>query len=325
MAVEFYGGNDSGAKVIADDLDGKINPDIPTSEVAMFNAMGKGEIEVSKYVYDLVALSFEVYEKSNGAFDITLSALSKHWRVDSDSLSNYGQAEFPSLPSFESLDGFASGMSAISIREEDGKYYLSKAEDFVSIDLGGIAKGYLSDLVCEKLKANSVKSAIIDVSGNLYLLGKKHTEDGSLLDWKIGVTNCFDNGGEYLCGIVIPQSTAVVTSGTYERCYQKDGVKINHIINPHTKMPVGVTYENGYINTSDYLTSVTVVGGNGALCDAVATAVCVLGMEQGKNLVSEFGLSALLVSADGKYSTVGDIDFMDFTDGNFYIETLERI
>jgi thiamine biosynthesis lipoprotein len=322
MSLSYNGGNDSGIKALADDLNAKINPDISTSEVAIFNAMQEGEIEVSKCVFDLVSLSLEIYEKSGGAFDITLSDLSKLWSVDHKSLEDYANSEFPPLPDYEELASYTSGMEDISIREQDGKYYLSKSKASVKIDLGGIAKGYLSDLVAEKLRTNGTKSAIIDVTGNLYLLGKKINSDGSLLDWRIGVNNCFEAGGEYLCGIICPQNTAVVTSGTYERYYKKNEIKINHIINPFTGMPVGVAYNGEYSNTSNHVVSATVIGSNGAVCDALATAVCVLGMESGASLIQSEGLSALIVTADGKYTTVGTVDFMA---GDFLINGMEKV
>ena len=319
MTTSYQGGSDSGVQALADELNAKINPDVSTSEVALFNAMGVGEMEISKCVYDLISLSLNVYQESNGAFDITLSSLSKVWSVDHNSLAN---TEFPPLPDYPTLSLYESGMDRLKLREQDGKYYLSKTSADVKIDLGGIAKGYLSDLVANKLKDNGTNSAIIDVTGNLYLLGQKLDNNGNSLDWKIGVNNCFDEGGEYLCGIVCPSSVAIVTSGTYERFYEKDGIKINHIINPNTRMPVGVTYDNGYKNTTDHVVSATIIGENGAVCDAIATAVCVLGLQDGKALIQSKGLSALIVTANGKYTVVGNIDFMS---GNFYINGLEKV
>jgi len=322
MSISYYSGTDSGAYDIATALDNEINPDIPTSYVARFNAMQAGEIEVSKSVYDLVKMSKQLCSLSGGAFDITLSDLSKLWKVDHKSLENYAPNEFPLLPSYEEVVSVNSTMDKIDAREENGKYYLSKTVDNAKIDLGGIAKGYLTDLVQAKLDANGVKSAVIDVSGNLHLLGNKYEESGNKSDWKIGVNNCFNNDGSYLCGIMPNKDSAVITSGTYERGYEKDGVKVNHVINPHTKMPVGVMYDGAYLNSLDYVTSVTVIGNNGALCDAVATAVCVMGITQGAQLIEDLQLSAIIVTADKKYKTVGSIRFMQ---GNFYLNSLEEI
>ena len=322
-SLSYYGGTDNGVKALAEALDNEINPDIPTSYVARFNAMDDGEIEVSKNVYDLVNLSKRLYSLSGGAFDITLSDLSKLWKVDHESLDTYYPDSFPALPSYEDVLKISSTMDAISTRKDESKYYLSKTNANAKIDLGGIAKGYLSDLIYEKLKINGVKSAIIDVSGNLCLLGKKHDNNDVKSDWKIGVNNCFDDGaGTYLCGTLIGGDCSVITSGTYERGYEKDGVKVNHLINPHTKMPVGETYDGAYSNESDYVISVTVIGENGAICDAVATAVCVMGINDGANLIEELGLSALVVTADKKYKTVGSFQFMQ---GNFYLDGLEKV
>ncbi len=322
MTISYYSGSDSGVSELAVALDNEINPDIPSSYVAVFNEMQAGEIEVSKSVYELVELSKHIYELSGGAFDITLSDLSKMWNVDHKSLEEYYPNSFPDLPSYTEISAIESSMGNIDVRKDGDKYYLLKSKDNVKIDLGGIAKGYMSDLVQSKLSNNGVKSAIIDVSGNLHLLGQKRSENGDKEDWKIGVNNCFENNGSYLCGTIVGENTAVITSGTYERCYEKNGVKINHIINPHTKMPVGIEFSDGYSNSVDYVTSVTVIGNSGALCDAVATAVCVMGMQDGAKLVEDLNLSAIIVTADKKYTTVGSIRFMK---GNFYIDSLEEI
>lgn len=322
MSVNYCKGSDDGIKSIADDLDAKINPDNPTSFVSIFNEMDIGELQVDKQVYDLVSLSLDLYEKTSGAFDITLSSLSKAWSVDHNSLEQYSPSLFPSLPSYESLNSYSSTMQSISVREQDGKYYLSKTNANAKIDLGGIAKGYLADLVSARLTQNGVQSAIVDISGNLYLLGNKIEKNGSLADWKVGVNDCFNSGVGYLCGIVCQPSVAVVTSGTYERGYEKDGVKVNHIINPFTRMPVGVEYDNGYTNSTSSVVSATVIGSNSALCDAIATAICVLGLQDGKALAQRENLNALIVTSDGKYTVVGDIEFMN---GDFYLNEMERV
>jgi thiamine biosynthesis lipoprotein len=323
MTVSYYDGTDSGIEDLAKQLDNEINPDLSTSYVARFNDMLAGEMEVSKSVYDMVLSSKQIYELSNGAFDITLSELSKIWSVDHNSLEEYYPNSFPALPSYSQVSEINSYMEKIAVRTSEGKYYLSKSVDGAKIDLGGIAKGYLSDLVFAKLKSNGARSAVIDVSGNLCLLGKKLDEKGNKSDWKIGVNNCFDDGGLYLCGAYFSGDCSVITSGTYERYYEKDGIKVNHIINPNTKMPVGIKFENSaYSNSTDHVVSVTVIGGSGAVCDAVATAVCVLGIRDGIELVEKLNLSALIVTADKKYSTVGSIRLMD---GRYYLDNLEEI
>lgn len=323
MTVSYYGGTDNGAEEIANTLNEQINPDVPTSYVARFNAMGKGEIEVSKSVYDMVLSSKRLYSLSGGAFDMTLGDLSKLWHVDHQSLEEYYPSSFPELPSYEQICAIESTMDKIGARSENGKYYLTKTADNAKIDLGAIAKGYLTDLVRDKLKENGVRSALIDVSGNLSIVGKRYAEDGTKGAWKIGVNNCFRADGSYLCGLNIDGDLSVITSGTYERGYKKDGVNVNHIIDPHTKMPVGIKYGNSvYSNTADHVISATVIGESGAMCDAVATAVCVMGIEDGAELIESLGLSALIVTADGRYTSVGNINFMQ---GNFYLNGLEKV
>ena len=135
MSVNYCKGSDDGIKSIADDLDAKINPDNPTSFVSIFNEMGIGELQVDKQVYELVSLSLDLYEKTNGAFDITLSSLSKAWSVDHNSLEQYSPNSFPSLPSYDSLNAYSSYMQSISVKEQDGNYYLIKEDANAKIEI----------------------------------------------------------------------------------------------------------------------------------------------------------------------------------------------
>ncbi len=322
MSVSYYEGSDKEVKTIAETLDAEINPDIPTSYVSRFNSMKAGEIEVSEHVYNLVEYAIRAHDVTGGAFDVTLSDLSKLWKVDHKSLSEYYPDLFPSLPSYELVSTVRSYMDAVSVREENGKYYLSKTEDGAKLDLGGLAKGYLSDIVKDKLSQNGVKSAIVDVSGNLCLLGSKYDSNGNKKTWNIGINNCFDEGGMYLCGVVVNGDSFVITSGTYERGYEKDGVEINHIINPETKMPVGVDYNGTYSNTADHIVSVTIIGQQGILCDTMATAICIKGIQTAELLAETFGFSAIIVTADKQYKIIGDVQLMQ---GNFYLSELKKI
>jgi thiamine biosynthesis lipoprotein len=310
--VSVYGG---GAAIeecedVAKALNNSINPYLSSSFVARFNAMGTGEIEVDEYVFDLFTLSKTYYDLSFGAFDPTLSALSELWSVDSRSLSEaIADPDSVFLPSYADVCAYSSGMDYVSAREENGKYYLAKTSAAVKLDFGGIAKGYLTDLYANIMSQNAVSSALCDVSGNLYLKGKRIVS-GEKRAWKIGVANCFDAGGAYLTGLTSKGDEFIITSGSYERYYLKDGVKYCHIIDSFSGMPVGVEYADGYVQSESYPVSVTVIGNSGAKCDALATAVCVLGAQRGAELLSSLSLNALIVTSDGKYKVVGDISLM---------------
>lgn len=300
----------------ANELGALINLNIPTSQVSIFNAMGEGRLQVNEHVYNLVNLSKTAWEESGGAFDVTLGALSKLWKVDSENI--FTSHEGP-LPSLQDLTAFSSTINGVQTEKVGDEYYLVKTQAQATIDLGGIAKGYLCDEIIERLKSKNCTSAMIDLAGNLALLGEHYTDAGEKESWRVGVKSPTRAG--YLCGINVSDS-AVVTAGTYERYYEKDGVKYCHIINPFTKLPVGVTLANeSYANTINHVISCTVYSLSGAQCDALATATCVLGLEQGKALLEQHNAKAIIVTADGKYTTVGDISFMD----GYEIEGLDAV
>ena len=132
--------------------------------------------------------------------------------------------------------------------------------DGAQLDLGGIAKGYAGDAVRTVLAELNITSAVIDLGGDVGLLGAK--PDGS--DWRVAVKDPADPS-KFL-GVLTAADTFVVTSGIYERGFEENGVRYHHIIDPKTGKPA----ESG-------LVSVTVVCGDGAWADALSTACFVLG------------------------------------------------
>lgn len=153
------------------------------------------------------------------------------------------------------------------------------------LDLGALAKGYTGDELMEIFHENGVKSAIVSLGGNVQALGKK--PDGSL--WKVAVRNPFSPETD-MCTVEI-EGKAVITSGSYERYFTgEDGVDYCHIIDPKSGRPV----HNG-------LVSVTVIGESGTECDALSTALFVMGADGAVEFWRKNGdFELILVSDDGK-------------------------
>ena len=156
------------------------------------------------------------------------------------------------------------------------------------LDLGGIAKGYIADRVAEYLRDAGVTSACINMGGNVIALGTKL--DGSL--WTVGIRD--PNGSPSDSAAVLELSDrAAVTSGIYERGFDLDGVRYHHLLDPNTGWPV----QNG-------LASVTVIGEQSDLCDALSTACFVLGEENSRPLIARYGVRAIFLYTDGTRSDV---------------------
>ncbi len=151
------------------------------------------------------------------------------------------------------------------------------------LDLGAVAKGYTSAKLACMLKENGVDSALIYLGGNVRAVGSK--PDGS--DYKIGIKNPFDT--EKIIGYVEVSDKAVITSGGYQRFFEKDSKKYHHILNPHSGFPA----QSG-------LSSVTIISSDDALADALSTAVYVGGKELAEELYPELGnFEYILVTDDG--------------------------
>ena len=162
------------------------------------------------------------------------------------------------------------------------------------IDLGGIAKGYIADKLAEFLKKKGVNSAVIDLGGNISVVGKK--PDGN--EFRIGVRDPFSTDGGII-GVVEANDKSLVTSGTYERSFTKDGKVYHHILDVKTGYPV----ETG-------LDSVTIIGaGNDGIdCDSLATTCLILGEEEGRKLIESIdGYEAIFVQHDGTITTTKNI------------------
>ena len=129
-----------------------------------------------------------------------------------------------------------------------------------------------------------MQSALIDLGGNLYCLGTK--ADGS--DWRVGIRSSLGDG---YCAALSVRDRAVVTSGNYERSFiAADGTRYGHIFDPGTGCPV-----------EGDLLSATVIGEEGALCDALSTALFIMGSDHATEyLASQSEVDAILLCVDGR-------------------------
>ena len=133
----------------------------------------------------------------------------------------------------------------------------------MKLDLGAVAKGYAADRAKGILAQNEVKSAILNLGGTVAAVGTK--PDGS--DWKVGISDPESTGGYF--ATVTLRDKIVATSGSYERYFEQDGKRYCHILDPKT----GMSADSGVV-------SVSIVSDNGLYCDALSTALFVMGAEK---------------------------------------------
>lgn len=162
-------------------------------------------------------------------------------------------------------------------------------DPYLMLDLGGIAKGYLADRMKEYLCVQGVQSAVINLGGNVLTIGAK--PDGT--PFQVGIRDPEASGADQGASaplLILPVSDkSVVTSGTYERYFEQDGVRWHHILDPATGYPA----ESG-------LVSVTVLSTDSVSGDALSTACLVLGPQKGQALIESLpDTEALFILADG--------------------------
>lgn len=188
-----------------------------TSPVYAFNH--RNEPLTDSELVAVVKGAVSVSEASDGAFDITVQPLIQLWGF-------YG--DHPAIPSQRAIDSCLRFVGYKYLVIEGGR--VTKLRPEVTIDLGGIAKGYALKQAAEVMRADGVDSAVIDAGGDVYAIGRKGDQN-----WKVGIRN---PRGEGLIGVTAVSNLAVVTSGDYERFFfGPDSVRYCHIINPKSGWP----------------------------------------------------------------------------------------
>ena len=222
------------------------------SDIQQINHADGEAVYVSEDTISILNTAIQVGKETQGALDITLYPVLKEWGFTTEEYR---------IPKKERLQELLSYVDYRQIKIQGMQVFVPKG---MALDCGALAKGYTSDRILEILKENSVTSALINLGGNVHMLGTK--PDGSL--WRIGIRNPFEETGE-MC-ILSAADCAVITSGNYERYFiGEDGEQYWHILDASDGYPA----DNG-------LVSVTIIGESGVFCDALSTAFFVAGMEE---------------------------------------------
>lgn len=255
MTITAYGENCEEAVEAAQEeverLDTLLSAESTDGEVYGIN---HGETQdLSEDTLYLIECSLELYESTNGAFDIAIYPVAEAWGFTT------GEYAVPEDETLEELLTLTDA-SQISLDEDAGS--ISLGIEGMEIGLGGIAKGYASSQVMEIFEEYGIESGLVNLGGNVQALGYK--TDGS--EWRVAIQDP-DDTDAYL-GIVTVADRAVITSGGYERYFEEDGVTYHHIIDPATGYPA----DNGII-------SATVVSDDGTLADGLSTSLFVMGYE----------------------------------------------
>ena len=252
------------------------------SDVWRVNHAGGAAVTVSPETAEVIRAGLRFGKESGGMFDITIGRLSGLW-------------DFKSAPAVPAANELAAALDTVDYEKVELTGDAVRMENpEARLDLGGVAKGYIADRIAAFLKERGVKAAVIDLGGNVVLVGKK--TDGS--PWRVGVRKPFAENGELL-GVIETGEASVVTSGIYERQFESGGMVYHHILDPNTGMPV-----------SSDVVSATVVTDNSMAGDALSTMLVLLGSDKAAELLENAPgfIGAALVLSNGEVAKYGDID-----------------
>lgn len=242
------------------------------SDIYRINHANGAPVEVHEETADLIRAGIQYGQLSDGIFDITIGALTELWDIPN----NEGV-----VPDADAIKKASSTVDYTQIFVEEKTVTLQNPD--ARLDLGGIAKGYAADKMKEYLNAHGAKEGFINLGGNVLTLGEKsdHTP------YKIGIRKPFSSEGETITSVEI-NDQSVVTSGRYERYFEKDGRIYHHILNPFTGYP----YEND-------LNAVTILSDSSMEGDALSTICFALGMEKGMELIDSMpDIDAIFIDTD---------------------------
>lgn len=233
------------------------------SELSRLNRTYNKPFKASDELIELLGLSESVYHLSGGAFDVTHGSLYKFWKE----LVRKGKPEKFPAPGVIAKIKEAGGMDGIEIDLKKRVVIINKRG--LTIDLSGIAKGYMVDKAISCLKEEGINSALINAGGDIYCLGMN---SGS--PWKIGLRD-----PKVLSEILEVEpliGEAIATSGGYEQFFTFEGKEYSHLIDPRKGYPV-----------DNALVSVSVISRNCTTADSLATAFSILGLEGVKKFFSK--------------------------------------
>lgn len=219
------------------------------SEIFALNTFG--EAALSEDTEAILRFALDMGADTDGALDITLYPIVRAWGFTTGTYR---------VPSEQEISELLKSVDYRRVTLSDGYACL---ESGMMADLGSVAKGYAADELACLLRENGVTSGLLDLGGNLYCLGSKENNQ----PWRVALKD--PQGTGYAAALEI-SDCAVVTSGCYERCFEaEDGTVYGHIFDPESGCPV----DNGIL-------SVTVIGKQAALCDALSTALFAMGTQR---------------------------------------------
>lgn len=218
---------------------------------------------VSPALWDIIKQSVKASQKCNGAFDISVGSIVKLWRK---------ARKEKMFPDKIILEKILQSVGYQYITLDSTTHAVKLLRKNTALDLGGIAKGYLAQVIIDFYQKEGITKALVDAGGDLAMIGK---------DWQIGIS--IPNSEELMKGFLVLQNQAVATSGNMYQFVEIEGKKYSHIVNPNTGL--GLTHQR----------NITVIAPNGTTADWLATACSVMSVRKAFKLIHSMPNCELLI------------------------------
>lgn len=248
----------------------------PASKLFALNAAAGQWVNVGEELAHVLRLALGYCERTDGLFDVTMGSVCRLWDF------KHGVAP--------DAAAISEALSHVDWRgvQVDG-CYARLVDAHATVDLGGIAKGYIADRVVDALHAAGATSGVVNLGGNVVCLGSKL--DGGA--WNVGLRAPIPSGGTLQTASfasVSVRGKSVVTSGVYERAFTRDGRVLHHILDPRTGMPAATN-----------VLSATVVSDTSFDGDGYTTALVIMGAERALAFAEAIpGIEAVLLTTNGR-------------------------
>lgn len=255
-------------------VDAKMSTYREDSELSRFNRFtGSEPFPMSEETLEVFRRAMAISEETEGAFDITVGPLVNAWGFGPESAS-------PDGPDDATLAALRERVGYRNLIIEEGAVRKSRPD--IHCDLSAIAKGYAAERIARALDRLQVSRYLVEVGGEIVARG--HNAQGR--PWRVGIERPMA-GQRNVLHIVELRQQAMATSGDYRNYYERDGLFLSHLIDPRTGRPI-----------AHGLASVTVIHDSCTDADAYATALIVLGPEEGYAVAGRLGLAALFILRD---------------------------
>ncbi len=303
VSIKIYDSNDTSIfpSIFAyiDELEEVFSKVIEGSDIYRINEEGKQPspqpVEVSEETIELLVQALEFSTLSGGRFEPTIAPIVSLWDIGGMNPYLPKDEEIQELLPYVNYQNVVVDQEALTVQVAHG----------MALDLGAIAKGYIGDKVVERLKDEGISQALINLGGNVITLGSKPGDKPFL----IGIQNPLAARNIPL-GVIKLKDTSIVSSGTYERFMEINGVVYHHILDPETGSPV-----------DNEILQVTILSDKSVDGDGYSTTLFSMGLEKGLALAnSTEGIEAAFVTKDlSIYPTAGFLEIFTLEDASFTV------